>query len=92
MRQSASFLEEPLIKKESKARVKKTVNMGKLTNVVNDENMLQLMERNFTCSTNTTNAKVLPSNRELNDLVTSTNLKMLKQENSSGATPKIQVE
>ena len=86
MRKSGSRLEEPLIPKEKRVKnwgAKKTVNMGKLTNVVTDENVLQLMERNFTCSTNTS-GKVLPSNRELNDLVTSTNLKMLTKDQQTG--------
>ena len=72
-----SGLQEPLLQK-AKTQPKKVININKLTDVVNDENMLQIMERNLTLSTNTS-FKVIPSNRELNDLVTSTNLQKMKQ-------------
>ena len=62
-------MHEPLLATKKKSGK----DLQKLTNVVNDENMLQLMERNIT-STTTYSHKVIPSNRELNELVTNTKL------------------
>lgn len=79
----SSILEQPLLGRNNTN--KKSKDIHKLTNVLNDENMLQLMERNLTSESSTSN-KVLPSDRELNDLVSSTNLKNLRYIQNSNDT------
>ena len=64
---AGSKLFEPLL---GRSKTKKSKDIAKLNCVLTDQNMLQLMERNLTSASSCSNQMILPSDRELNDLVT----------------------
>lgn len=74
-----SYLHEPLLQHANTSPSPKLCkDINRLAHVVKDENMLQLMEQNISSGVNSA-GQVLPSDRELNELVSLTNLKNFRQ-------------